>query len=229
ILPQDTYRAGDKITGTVRIESGKVDQEVNKVYLQLLVHAHYGGREERKEVKQILHSSEILQPLVVKAGETAREFPVEFQIPLTVPISTPSTRFFVLTGLDVSKAVDPGDSDPIIILPDWRREVAKKALEKELGFRPIRDSGEYNGRHQEFEYVPTGFMRGKLDELEAVFQPSNDGIRLFLEIDKKGGMLELFDLDERHVSCFIPDNTLQSPQETARFLAGFIEREFKKI
>ncbi|MEW6573056.1 MAG: sporulation protein, partial [Bacillota bacterium] len=42
ILPQDTYRAGDKITGTVRIESGKVDQEVNKVYLQLLVHAHYG-------------------------------------------------------------------------------------------------------------------------------------------------------------------------------------------
>ncbi|MEW6446898.1 MAG: sporulation protein [Bacillota bacterium] len=226
MLPQETYRAGEEVSGTLRIESGKVDQEVNSVYLQLLVKSRYGSGDDVKHVSKILDTAQISGALSIRAGDPAQEIPVRYGLPVNVPLSARHTKLFLLTGLDVSKAVDPGDADPIVIRPDWRREAVFRALEEELGFCPSHDSGEYNGRFQEFEFKPMRFMRGKLDELEVVFDVQNDGVRLYLEIDRKGRFLELFDLDETEVSCFVPDRMLRSVPETARFLADFIASRY---
>lgn len=225
ILARSSYRAGEQVTGTLRIESGKVDQDVNSIYVQLQVRSRYGDGKEAKNVHKILDTAEICGPLRLSAGEPPREILVQYTLPLDIPLTARRTKLFLVTGLDISMAVDPRDPDEITILPDWRREAVMRALNQELGFRPTADSGEYNGRYQEFEYKPTRFMRGKLDELEAVFQFVPSSIRLFLEIDRRGGLLEFFDLDSR-VSCFIPDDVLRSVPETARFLADFIARHY---
>ncbi len=108
------------------------------------------------------------------------------------------------------------------------------SIEKQLGFRRKPRTGEYNGRFQEFEYRPGNFMLGKLDELEVVYQVERDGIRLFMQIDKKarglfGMIAEEWDLDERHVSLFVPNAQITTPAATAEFIAEFIDREYRRI
>lgn len=226
VLPRSSYRAGEQVTGTLHIESGKVDQEVSSIYLQLHVRSRYGDGNEAKNVHKILDAVELSGPLRIAAGDPAREIPVRYTLPLDIPITTRRTRLFLITGLDISMAVDPSDTDEIVVLPDWRREAVMRALERELGFRPAADFGEYNGRHQEFEYKPVRFMRGRLDELELVFRFAPGGVHLYVEIDRRGGLLELLDLDESRVRCFVPDEVLRSVPETARFIADFISRHY---
>ena len=226
MLPRETWRAGEEVTGTLRIESGKVNQEVNSVYLQLLVKSRHGSGDDVKHISKILDSVQVSGPLSIRAGDPPREIPVRYSLPVNSPISTRHTKLYLLTGLEISMAADPGDTDPITVRPDWRREAVLRALEEELGFRASHDSGEYNGHFQEFEFKPTRFMRGKLDELEVAFDVKNDGVQLYLEIDRKGGLLELLNLDETKTFCFIQDKVLRSVPETARFLADFIQRRY---
>lgn len=55
-----------------------------------------------------------------------------------------------------------------------------------------------------------------------------------MQIDKKARGLfvliaEEWDLDERHVSLLVPNAQITAPAVVAEYLAGFIEREYRRI
>jgi sporulation-control protein len=234
VLAKSRFAAGEMITGELRVEGGMLDQKVDRVYLKLLLTSRFKKDNHVQQVAREFAHETIATGFNVEAGGKLQPIPVSYTLPEDIPVSTSSTKYYLVTGLDVAMAVDPKDSDLIEVLPGRRQAIVMQAIEKELGFRRKARSGEFNGRVQEFEYYPTTFMRGKLDELEVVYLPQPDGVRLYLQIDKKArgliGMLASdWDLDERHVSVLIPNGQITVPSEVASRLAGLIEREYGKI
>lgn len=69
---------------------------------------------------------------------------------------------------------------------------------------------------QEFEFRANGGpFRGDLDEVELIANPGPEELQLFVEIDRRGGLLsELADTDERTVSTTIR-STDHHPGRTA--------------
>ncbi|MDN5364636.1 MAG: sporulation-control protein [Eubacteriales bacterium] len=108
-----------------------------------------------------------------------------------------------------------------------------EALEKELGFARKRSTEVFNGRYQEFEYVPRGFMRGELDELDVIYHLRQDRVGLFMQVDRKarglsGLLADALDLDERNVFFFISNAQLTTLCEVPPVLARVIEQECRK-
>jgi len=234
ILPKTRYSAGEQISGQLRIGGGMIDQMVDKVYLRLVLNSSFKKDDRIHTISREVAQGVIAEGFEVKAGSATQNLPVSFRIPEEIPVSSFATKYFLVTGLDIASAVDPKDSDMIEILPGPRLAVVMQAIEKELGFRRKPRTGEFNGRFQEFEYRPDDFMFGKLDELEVVYTVERDGVRLFMQIDKKarglfGMIAEEWDLDERHVSLFVPNGQISTPAVTASFIGEFIEREFRRV
>jgi len=234
VLTKSSYAAGEKIVGEMRVEGGMLDQKINQVYLKLMLTSSFKKDDLMRHVTREFDRVSIAEGFVVMAGSKPQPLPVSYTLPEDIPVSTSSTKYFLFTGLDVDMAIDPKDSDLIEILPGRRQAIVMQAIEKELGFRRKQRTGEFNGRVQEFEYYPTGFMRGKLDELEVVYMPQQDGVRLYLQIDKKArGLIGMIasdlDLDERHVSVLIPNGQITTPAEVASRLTIIIDREYGKI
>jgi sporulation-control protein len=211
-----------------------IDQRVENVYVRLVLTSSFKKGDHMQNVTREFASASVVEGFEAKAGSRMQSIPVRFTIPEAIPVSANPTRYYLVTGLDIASAVDPKDTDSIEILPGTRQAVVMQAIEKQLGFRRQPRTGEYNGRFQEFEYRPGNFMLGKLDELEVVYQVERDGVRLFMQIDKKarglfGMIAEEWDLDERHVSLFVPNAQIVTPAVTAEYIADFIEREYRRI
>jgi sporulation-control protein len=233
-LPKTRFSAGEVVNGQLRIGGGMIDQKVDKVYLRLLLTSSFKKGDQMQNITREFASATIAEGFEVRSGSSVQNVPVMFAIPEAIPISTNPTRYYLLTGLDIASAVDPKDTDGIEILPGPRQAVIMQAIENQLGFRRKQRTGEYNGRFQEFEYRPGNFMLGKLDELEVVYQVERDGVRLFMQIDKKargllGMIAEEWDLDERHVSLFVPNAQITTPHGVAQYIADFIDHEYRRF
>lgn len=233
VLPRERYCAGEEITGYLQVFGGIADQLINRVYVQLVAQSKYKKGEEVKNIVKVLDEGVLTERFRIGAHEEKQEVPVKYVLPEDIPVTTNATRLYLVTGLDISSAVDPKDSDLIEVLPGRRQAVIMQALERELGFVRKRGTGMYNGHYQEFEYRPGSFMRGKLDELEVVYHVRQDGVSLFVQIDKKarglGGLLaDALDLDERNVSFFLSNAQITTPREVASLLAQVIEREYRR-
>lgn len=170
---------------------------------------------------------------MITAHSPVISIPVQFELPYNIPISTPLTKYQFRTNLDIPNAVDAKDIDEIIIRPHRHAQCLLDALEI-LGFRSKAGSGSFNGRLQQFEYIPTKFMRGKLDELEVCFEAQADRVKIMLQIDKKmrglfAGIMDDMDLDERYVSLVLLNSQLVSREQTAETLGRIIQQEYEKI
>jgi len=67
-----------------------------------------------------------------------------------------------------------------------------------------------------------------------VYNIERDGIRLYLQIDKRARGLfsmlaENWDLDERNISVFLSNAQITTPGEVAQRLANLIETEYRRI
>jgi len=234
VLQGNKYRAGEPIEGSLKVQSGAVEQEINKIYLQLVVRSKFKKGDDVKEVSKELDHAILSEGFTVTADEQEREIPVSYILPEDIPISTGATQAFLATGMDISRALDPRDNDPVEILPGQRQQVVMNALEKELGFRKKRGTGAFNGQYQEFEYRPGKFLQGKLDELEVIYQVREDGIGLIMQIDKKsggllGGLLDDLDMDERNAAFLLKNHQITTAAEVSELLARFIQQEYQKI
>ncbi|HAP31574.1 MAG TPA: sporulation protein [Firmicutes bacterium] len=234
VLNKSRYAAGESISGELRVVGGILDQKVSQVYLKLMLASRFKKGDRVQQVSREFDHQVISTGFEIAAGGRVQPVSLSYTLPEAIPVSTFSTKYFLVTGLDIAAAVDPKDNDQIEVLPGRRQAIVMQAVEKELGFRRRPRTGEYNGRFQEFEYLPVNFMRGKLDELEVIYLPQQDGIKLYLQLDKKargliGLLTDEWDLDERHLSVIIPNSHITTPAEVASWLADLIEREYRKI
>ena len=215
-LEKSEYVAGEIMNGKVEIFGGKLEQQVDSIFLTVYT-TYIRESDDRKytDVAPVI-KHKINEPFVIGVGET-KSIPFSIELPAETPITVGNTRVWVSTGLDIKNAVDPEDKDYIEVRPTRLAASILGEMEN-LGFRLRKAeceqaSRKIRGRYpfvQEFEFVPTsGAFRGRLDELEVVFlTQSEQSAELLLEVDRRargfGGFLsEALEMDESHVRLSI--------------------------
>jgi sporulation-control protein len=220
-LYDDLLAPGEMLNGEVYITGGDVSQEIDDIYLYLAT-----------QYKREVDDTTVLEECILMEYRLSERFslqpkevkviPFSLPLPEETPLTLTDQPVYLRTGLDISTAVDPKDTDYIQVRPHPLMQLVLEALEN-LGFQLYKVDCEYNphfgGRYpfvQEFEFRPIGNYQGHLDELEIIFSIYSDVLEVFLEIDKRargfGGFLqEAFDIDERYVRFQVTPDYLNAP------------------
>jgi sporulation-control protein len=200
-LEKDTYMPGETVRGVVEIKGGRIDQQIDEIYLSLNTTYLRESDDKKYTVTATIDKFRITSPFVITVNER-KEIPFTFQLPYDTPLSIGRSKVWVTTGLDIKGGVDPSDKDYLKVVPNPLMTAVFNAVDN-LGFR-IREADceeaprRLRGRLpfvQEFEFVPTsGPFRGRLDELEVVFFPSGNGdLDIMFQVDRRArGLAGLF-------------------------------------
>jgi sporulation-control protein len=225
VLKNSRLEVGGLLQGEVQLTGGQVNQKVGQIYVDLMYLREYDDKYRWASFQQWMVSEE----LELKASER-RAVPFEIRLPDNAPISIePATphpwkisrhQVKLRTGLSISWAVDPQDSDPIAIAPNAQQQLLFQALNN-LGFSHRATSNSSFHKRLGYgspiwntlEFAPTsGEFRGRIDELEITFEPVGRGLMCSMQVDtrKKGlsGMLaDAMDTDERYVKFQMPETS----------------------
>ncbi|HMB50349.1 MAG TPA: sporulation protein [Natronoarchaeum rubrum] len=201
VLPSETVRPGETVDADVNITGGNVEQEVGTIRFE--VETRYRTDDGYREVD--VDRFTLADGLTIEPDqEETRQ--VSIDIPYGTPVTVGGIDVWIETELDIDLAVDPEDKDYLDVQPTPRLQTVFDAMD-ELGFSfwTAECEADPYGRYtaggsfiQEFEFrVQSGPFRDALDEVELVAQPGPDQLDLFLEIDRRGGLLsEMADTDE---------------------------------
>ena len=231
VLDNSSVAPGEPLTGVINITGGKVEQEINK--LDLDVYCNYfvelendEGETEISERTCCINSWDINEAFTIGAGEE-KQLTFELILSPEAPISVGRSATWLKTNLDIDFALDKSDKDYINVVPNELQQAVLEAIES-LGFS--LDEAECEGYDsargslpfvQEFEFKPRGGdFRGRLEELEMVmFSHSSDEITLALEIDRKargisGFFAKAFGMDETKTKVVVNHDNIDDFQDT---------------
>ncbi len=210
-LSKGSYVAGEIIEGTVSIKGGSSEQEIDNIYLTLMT--DYEVEIDDKKVRRsvALEKIRLTEPFLISANEE-KVVPFRMRIPFEAPSTLGRTRVWIQTGLDIKMAIDPQDTDYLEIKPHPLVTAFIDAARR-LGFRLYQVDCEKtpsffrNGLPfvQEYEFkAASGQFARKLDELEAVFQLTENEANVLLQIDRRvrgfsSFLAESFNMDESYV------------------------------
>ncbi|HLO10782.1 MAG TPA: sporulation protein [Pseudoneobacillus sp.] len=225
-LEKDTYMPGETVQGVVEIKGGKVEQQIDEIYLSLNTTYLKESDDRKYNVTATIDRFRLTTPFTIRSNER-KEIPFTFQLPYDTPLSIGKSKVWVTTGLEIKGGVDPSDKDYLKVIPNQLMTAVFNAVDN-LGFR-IREADceeaprRLRGRLpfvQEFEFVPTsGLFRGKLDELEVVFLSSGNGtLDLMFQVDRRAkGLSGLFSeamgMDETNVRLTVSNADLPNLQQ----------------
>jgi sporulation-control protein len=225
VLPSTTVTPGESVDAEVRIEGGDAEQAVDRIELELETRYRTDDGYREGTVDRLVLS----EGLTIEPGASeVRE--VTLDIPYHTPVTLGNVQVWVETELDISLAVDPEDKDSLDVQPTPRMQALFDAAEQ-LGLS-LRSAeceadpyGRYVGRtfYQEFEFRPSGGpFAGDLDELEFVCDPGPDALTVYVEVDRRGGLLsEMAETDETKTSMTVEST---DPDEVAQQLRQTVER-----
>jgi sporulation-control protein len=191
---------GGVVQGEVRIQGGSVDQQIEglSVGLQARVEVEGGDQEVKQDIeftKQRLGGA-----FEVKAG-AVHVVPFGLEIPWETPVTSiqgqqlRGMNIGVTTELEIARAVDSGDLDPINVHPLPAQQAILDAF-IQLGFRfksadmergHIRGTRQRLPFYQEIEFFPPQQYRG-LNQVELTFVADDREMDVILEMDKKPGL-----------------------------------------
>ena len=200
ILSTSTCVPGGTIQGEVRIAGGNAAQDIETIYLSLMTEYEVELDDSTIHLSADLGRVRLTDRFTVQAGQEL-VMPFVIPVPLNTPASMGKCVVWVQTGLDIKSAIDPSDRDYLDVRPHPMVDAFLAAADR-LGFRLYKVDAEKAGyRHagnglpfvQEFEFkAQRGEFRGKLDELEAVFDVSEQGVHVTLQIDRRARDLGSF-------------------------------------
>ncbi|UPM45037.1 sporulation protein [Halocatena salina] len=201
VLPKNTVRPGETVDADVHITGGNVEQDVGTIRFELETRYRTDEGYQTGDIDRFtLAESLTIHPEQEEVRST------EIEIPYSTPVTVGGVDVWIETELDIDFAVDPEDRDYLDVRPTPRLQTVFDVL-GDLGFSlqtaecEADPYGHYTDRRfiQEFEFRTTGRFRDSLDEIEIVAHPGPHELELFLEVDRRGGLLsEVTDLDERH-------------------------------
>ncbi|MFD7446224.1 sporulation protein [Streptomyces sp. NPDC059909] len=191
---------GGVVQGEVRIQGGSVDQQIEGLSVGLQARVEVEGGDQ--EVKQAIEFTKqrLGGAFEVKAG-ALHVVPFGLEIPWETPITSIAGQQLhgmnigVTTELEIARAVDSGDLDPIHVHPLPAQQAILDAF-IQLGFRfksadmergHIRGTRQQLPFYQEIEFLPPQQYRG-LNQVELTFIADNREMDVVLEMDKKPGL-----------------------------------------
>ncbi|GAB3674191.1 sporulation protein [Halopiger thermotolerans] len=226
VLPTETVRPGETIDADVHITGGNAEQEVGAIRFEL--ETRYLTDDGYREAD--IDRFTLTEGLTIEPDrEETRS--VSIDVPYETPVTVGGVDVWIETELDIDLAVDPEDQDYLEVRPTPRLQTVFDAMD-DLGFslRTAECEADPYGRYaggrrfiQEFEFDATGGrFRGQLDEVELVAQPGPDELELFVEIDRRGGLLsEMADTDERKTRTTIRSTDREAVRDE---VAALIEK-----
>jgi sporulation-control protein len=191
---------GGVVQGEVRIQGGSVDQQIEGLSVGLQARVEVEGGDQ--EVKQDIEFTKLRVggALEVKAG-AVHVVPFGLEIPWETPISNVAGQQLrgmhigVTTELEIVRALDSGDLDPINVHPLPAQQAILDAF-LQLGFRfksadlergHIRNTRQRLPFYQEIEFYPPQQYHG-LNQVELTFIADDREMDVILEMDKKPGL-----------------------------------------
>ena len=238
VLDVHTFIYGGIISGTVNVDGGQVDQEINNIcihhYCEYFVEVEIEC-EDGTEETVIQRREHCLGSVMVSDGftvEAESEHQFQFSIPMhsISPVSLDKSRNWIETELDIDNAFDKSDRDYFDVMPNTLQQSLLAAMEQ-LGFRLIQVECEAVSSGwrqlpfiQEMEFKPvSGPFVSCLDEVEIVMVGADGALDVYLEIDRRArGILGMLAQsfghdDESHIHARFEsedaDNMLQIMQD----------------
>ncbi|MFE0426362.1 sporulation protein [Streptomyces sp. NPDC058953] len=200
VLTEENVVPGGVVQGEVRIQGGSVAQRIEglSVGLQARVEVESGDHEVKQDIEFV--KQRIGGEFEVQAG-AAHVVPFGLDIPWETPVNTIAGQRMrgmeigVSTELEIARAVDAGDLDPIQVHPLPSQQAIIDAF-GQLGFRfksadmergQIRGTRQRLPFYQEIEFLPPERFRG-LHQVELTFVADDREMDVILEMDKKPGL-----------------------------------------
>ncbi|MGP4001896.1 sporulation protein [Streptomyces sp. 8N706] len=200
VLTEANVVPGGVVQGEVRIEGGSVAQQIEglSVGLQARVEVEGGDNEYKQDVE--FHKQQLGGAFEVQAG-AVHAVPFGLEIPWETPVTTFLSRHLtgmnvgVTTELQIARAVDSGDLDPVHVHPLPAQQAILDAFGA-LGFRfksadlergHIRGTRQRLPFYQEIEFFAPEQYRG-LNQVELSFVADDREMDVILEMDKKPGL-----------------------------------------
>jgi len=223
VLPSTTVTPGETVEAAVEITGGNAEQDVGAIRFDLETRIRTDDGYTDVDVDRFT----LAESLTIEPGAEETR-PVDVDVPYHTPITVGNTRVWIETELDIDRAVDPEDTDYLDVQPTPRLRAVFDAMD-ELGFSfrtadcEFDPHGRYTGGRrfvQEFEFRPqSGPFAGDLDEVDLIARPAAEALTLFVEVDRRGGLLsELTDTDERATSATIESADVGTVREQLRSL-----------
>ncbi|MRI32431.1 sporulation control protein Spo0M [Endozoicomonas sp. OPT23] len=197
IVNSQQVQPGGVLSVTVVIKAGDAEQEVSGLQLNLMAQTKYQTDNGEAYRNQVLQSWSIEDKLVLKPGDR-HEIPMELQLhsetPIThLPCRDNQSQVWLETGLEVDLAIDPSDTDPLVITPTPTMMNCLEAMER-CGLRMVKADIEHGGLrgngfqstigcYQELEYRPEGWLT-TLNEVELSFVARPGVVHVLAEVDR---------------------------------------------
>ncbi|MCW5249515.1 MULTISPECIES: sporulation protein [unclassified Streptomyces] len=200
VLSEDNVVPGGVVQGEVRIQGGSVDQRIEglSVGLQAKVEVESGDNEYKQDIE--FTKVRLGGAFELRAG-AAHTVPFGLEIPWETPVTMIDGQALrgmhigVTTELEIARAVDSGDLDPVNVHPLPAQKAILDAF-IQLGFRfrsadmergHIRNTRQRLPFYQEIEFFPPPQYRG-LNQVELSFVADDRAMDVVLEMDKKPGL-----------------------------------------
>ncbi|MBW8482044.1 sporulation protein [Actinomadura parmotrematis] len=201
ILHNPNATPGGVVTGEITVRGGSHESEILGVNLALKTRVEIESGDEE-------YKSDMVYAKVPVAGrfqlhEGARHaIPFQLHIPWEAPLThmyghpLHGTTVGVATELEVARAIDATDLDPIAVHPLPAQERILAAFSN-LGFH-FRNADCEKGRiwgvhqelpfYQEIEFHPPSHYARGINQLEVTFVAGPHSMEVVLELDKRGGL-----------------------------------------
>ncbi|MDJ0381237.1 sporulation protein [Streptomyces sp. G-G2] len=200
VITEPNVVPGGIVQGEVRMQGGSVDQQIEglNIGLQARVEVESGDQELKQDI--VFSKQRLGGAFQVQAG-ALHVVPFSLEIPWETPVTHFSGQHLhgmnigVSTELEIARAVDAGDLDPINVHPLPAQQALLDAF-AQLGFRfrsadmergHIRGTRQTLPFYQEIEFLPPSQYRG-LNQVELTFVADGREMDVILEMDKKPGL-----------------------------------------
>ncbi|MGR6997124.1 sporulation protein [Yinghuangia aomiensis] len=232
----DLFRAdvtpGGVAEGRIRIQGGKVDQVIEGLYVELRAVVEVETEDGEYKVNQDFARLQVGGTFQLREG-AVHDVPFALGIPWETPVTVfrgvqlRGTSIGVRTELEIDRAVDKGDLDPIQVHPIPAQAAILDAFGA-LGFHfkgadlekgHIRNTRQRLPFYQEIEFAPSAQYARGINEVELTFVSDEHATEVILEIDKKGGMLSDGSDAYRH---FTIDHAAIGQTDWAAYLHGWL-------
>lgn len=220
VLTTKTSSPGSKVEGYVNVYGGEVTQQVKSIYIDVKTTYEKESDDKITKIEALIQRYTIEFNQEISQGQEVK-IPFSFDLDKNCPLTKHKSKIWINTRLDLENAIDNYDGDIINVVPNKYMNNILDAITK-LGFRIREVENVHNKLRmgpnkfvQEFEYIPTGEFRRRLDELEVVLISTTNGYRIFLQVDRKvkgiGSFIaEKMSLDESNVYIDFNNEELQN-------------------
>ncbi|MFJ4466756.1 sporulation protein [Streptomyces sp. NPDC089424] len=200
VLDPGPARPGGGLSGTVRLQGGDADFDIDHITLELVARVEAEHEDGESEGVVVFDRFTVAGDFRLAAGERRN---VPFTV--TLPWETPVTELYgqplgvvlgVRTGTAVAGAKDKGDLDQLTVGPLPAQEAILEAFgQLGFGFRSadleygrIGGTGQRLPFYQEIELAPAPRLADRVNEIELTFLASTAGVEVVLEADRRGGL-----------------------------------------